>query len=151
MKLCPKCNTAHSKPGIFCSRTCANSRTWTDEQKANRSQQLKEIFSKVSKTKLKERSLKGSTARSATNKERLLSSDTTTLGHTGRRKKVLIEQDYKCNNCGLSDWLGKPLSLELDHIDGNNKNNDRSNLVCLCPNCHVQTPTWRGRNRSLAN
>jgi hypothetical protein len=150
MKLCPKCNTAHTKPGIFCSRTCANSRTWTDIQKEERSKQLKEVFSSFGKEKLKQRSLKGSNGRSATAKQRLLSSDTKLLGHDGRRKKVLIEQDHKCNKCGLTDCLGESLSLELDHIDGNNKNNDRSNLECLCPNCHAQTPTWRGRNRKLA-
>jgi len=32
-KTCPKCGTAHKKPGKFCSRTCANSRQWTDEHK----------------------------------------------------------------------------------------------------------------------
>ena len=34
MKTCPKCNTTHSKPGTYCSRTCANSRVWTDADKA---------------------------------------------------------------------------------------------------------------------
>jgi len=33
MKTCPKCGTEHSKPGKFCSRACANSRQWTEEQK----------------------------------------------------------------------------------------------------------------------
>lgn len=33
MKACPKCGTEHSKPGKFCSRACANSRQWTEEQK----------------------------------------------------------------------------------------------------------------------
>lgn len=147
MKLCPKCNTTHSKPGIFCSRTCANSRTWTAAQKEERSKQLKEVFSSFTKEELKERSLKGSKVRSATAKKRLLSTDITALSHPFRRKRVLLEQDGKCNKCGIDSWQGKPISLELDHIDGNNKNNDRSNLECLCPNCHAQTPTWRGRKR----
>jgi 5-methylcytosine-specific restriction endonuclease McrA len=150
MKLCPKCETEHLKPGVFCSRKCANSRTWTDAQKKERSKQLKEVFSSFTKEELKQRSLKGSKARSDTAKQRLLSSDTKILGPDGRRKLVLLEQDYKCNKCGLTDWQGNPISLELDHIDGNKKNNDRLNLECLCPNCHAQTPTWRGRNRKLA-
>ena len=69
------------------------------------------------------------------------------------KKHVDIAVNVRYNKrkrCGLFDWLGNVITLELDHIDGNNKNNDRSNLECLCPNCHAQTPTWRGRNRKLA-
>lgn len=149
MKTCPKCGKEHEKPGTFCSRICANSRKWTDEQKQQRSIQLKETFSTFSKEELKQRSLKGSNARSKTCRDRLLSSDTSKLGHDGRRKRVMMEQDGKCNKCGIDSWMGKPISLELEHIDGNNKNNDRSNLECLCPNCHAQTSTWRGRNRKI--
>ena len=36
--------------------------------------------------------------------------------------------------------------LEYEHIDGNNKNNRRENVIMLCPNCHSQTKTFRGRN-----
>lgn len=65
---------------------------------------------------------------------------------TAYKKQVLKEQDGKCALCGIDTWQGKPLTLELDHIDGNNQNNKRSNQRCLCPNCHSQTPNWRGRN-----
>ena len=44
--------------------------------------------------------------------------------------------------------MDNPLSLEVDHIDGDNSNDDRSNLEALCPNCHSQTSTWRGRNKT---
>lgn len=50
-----------------------------------------------------------------------------------------------CWECGLSDWLNGTLILELDHIDGDNTNNEISNFRFLCPNCHSQTDTFRGR------
>ena len=62
--------------------------------------------------------------------------------------RYITERDgYKCNCCGLFDWLGEPISLDLDHIDGNNKNNFPDNLRLLCPNCHRQTPTWGNKKR----
>ncbi len=54
---------------------------------------------------------------------------------------------YQCSNCGLSKWLGEHISLDLDHIDGNNQNNLPSNIRLLCPNCHRQTPTWGNKRR----
>ncbi|MFP4635240.1 MAG: hypothetical protein ACLFRD_05215 [Nitriliruptoraceae bacterium] len=51
-----------------------------------------------------------------------------------------------CATCGGTRWLGEPMPLELDHIDGDRTNNLLSNLRLLCPNCHAQTPTYRGRN-----
>lgn len=56
--------------------------------------------------------------------------------------------DPICQNCGLSTWLNQPIPLELHHIDGNHKNNSLSNLQILCPNCHAQTKTYRGKNIS---
>lgn len=54
-------------------------------------------------------------------------------------------KEHRCESCGLSVWLGQPIQLELDHIDGDHKNNELSNLRLLCCNCHAQTHTWRGR------
>jgi hypothetical protein len=51
--------------------------------------------------------------------------------------------ENKCSKCGIGpEWQGEPLSLQLDHIDGNRHNNARENLRLLCPNCHSQTPTF---------
>lgn len=72
----------------------------------------------------------------------------TELCHDTRRKRIIIEQNNKCAVCDNSTWLEKPLTLELDHIDGNRNNNIRTNLHMICPNCHSQTLTWRGRNIS---
>lgn len=65
------------------------------------------------------------------------------------RKRLINEgiKEHKCECCGLSEWLGDPIPLELDHIDGDHYNNTLENLKILCPNCHAKTPTYRGKNK----
>lgn len=69
---------------------------------------------------------------------------------TLKLKKRLISENilvYKCSCCGIINWNGKPITLQLDHIDGNPHNHVLSNLRLLCPNCHSQTDTYCGRNK----
>lgn len=50
--------------------------------------------------------------------------------------------------CGIgNEWNGKPLTLQLDHINGDHSDNRLENLRILCPNCHSQTSTWGMKSR----
>lgn len=72
-----------------------------------------------------------------------------TYTHTARLKKSLVEAGLKssvCENCGLEIWMGKPVPLELNHINGDRFDHRIENLQLLCPNCHAQTPSYRGKN-----
>ena len=68
---------------------------------------------------------------------------------SGKLKRRLLAEGIfqrKCAWCGRKTWRGRPILLELDHIDGDHLNNELPNLRLLCPNCHAQTPTYKGRN-----
>ena len=66
-------------------------------------------------------------------------------------KKRLINANIfedKCSMCNIGPiWNNEPLTLQLDHIDGNSDNNLPNNLRLLCPNCHSQTATYKGANK----
>lgn len=64
-----------------------------------------------------------------------------------RKTKQLKVLEYKCQRCGNDGtWCGEYLGLELDHINGVHDDNRVENLRWVCPNCHSQTPTYKGKN-----
>lgn len=74
---------------------------------------------------------------------------TTTIKEYVRRHKLI---EYKCSICGnTGTWMGKPLGLQLHHINGCNNDNRLENLTYVCPNCHSQTDTFTSRNYETKN
>ena len=73
-------------------------------------------------------------------------SDYTNTTHL--RQRLLSEGyfEHRCLSCGLAEWLGQAIPLELDHINGDRRDHRLENLRLLCPNCHALTPTYRGKN-----
>lgn len=65
------------------------------------------------------------------------------------RNYLFEKYNNKCSKCGWSEinpFTGK-IPLEVEHIDGNYRNNSEDNLTLLCPNCHSLTSTYKGANK----
>ncbi|WP_244330287.1 HNH endonuclease [Streptomyces prasinus] len=70
--------------------------------------------------------------------------------HAGRTNRVQLHRaldelgvTYACEGCGnTGEWLGRPITLQIDHVNGDWRDNRRGNLRYLCPNCHALTETW---------
>ena len=64
------------------------------------------------------------------------------------KNRLLIEgiKHNVCEECRVSEWNGKKLMCELDHINGISNDHRLQNLRILCPNCHSQTDTFRAKN-----
>ncbi len=81
--------------------------------------------------------------------EALIFCENSQYGSRRQIKKYLFRKGWenKCSCCGTdAEWMGKPLTLQLEHKNGINNDNREENLCLLCPNCHSQTSTFGGRN-----
>jgi len=144
---CKKCGKEHDGSfgsGKFCSRACANSRIRTEETKK-----------KISKGVLKSEwwlncdySHNSSLEKIEKTKQTWKAKRDFSKAHIWSIKKwIKEERGNKCEECGITEWLGNPITMEVEHIDGNKNNNNLDNLKVLCPNCHSQTPTWRRKKK----
>jgi hypothetical protein len=140
---CKKCDKEHDGSfgsGKFCSRACANSRVRSEETK-----------NKISEGILKSEwwlscSYSHNSAPEKIEKQKQTwkqKRDYESAHIFTIKKWIKEERGNKCEECGVTEWNGKRLPMEVDHIDGDTNNNDIKNLKVLCPNCHSQTPTWR--------
>ena len=66
----------------------------------------------------------------------------------GPLKKYLVDTwGHFCYVCGIGDWNGKTIVLELEHKNGKSWDNSEENIALICPNCHSQTSTYKGANK----
>lgn len=153
MKLCENCSLEHDgsfASGRFCSSYCYHSFV----SKMNRDEKNKKISASLTgrkSSRTKEDYAVAATRRTEKFLRELPNKDFDSLPYETKRIRVLIEQNFCCAFCKLDNWMGHSLVLEMDHEDGNNENDSRSNLRALCPNCHSSTPTWRGRKQSFVS
>ena len=80
------------------------------------------------------------------NRRRRMENNPEAVGRQALKGYLLDYRERRCEVCSITQWMGKPAPLELDHKDGNSTNNELSNLRLICPNCHAQTDTYKGRN-----
>jgi hypothetical protein len=142
MNVCLNCNKDTRNPK-FCSRACSvtfnnTNNHWRD--KTNRivkkclncdavcaNKYCSIICQRMFEAKV---SVNNNTCSSATIKRYLIN----TIGNV-------------CSVCRITEWNGKPIVMELEHINGDSSDNSLSNCCLICPNCHSQTPTYKGRNK----
>lgn len=59
-------------------------------------------------------------------------------------RRALTESgvEYRCSTCGIDTWNNQPITLQVNHKNGDISDDRRKNLEFLCPNCHSQTTHW---------
>jgi transcriptional regulator with XRE-family HTH domain len=80
--------------------------------------------------------------------EVLLVEDRAVTNRSHLKLRLIAEglKENRCEQCGLTEWRGQPINMQLHHRNGRGKDNRLENIEFLCPNCHAQTDTWGGRN-----
>ena len=158
--ICERCQKEHDGTfgsGRFCSKQCANTRVFSEETKLSKKTKMIAYFTNLKENdpikyakyceKQRTNGLLSSVEQGKKMRAYYDTKPWNELGKDGKRRRVIDEQEKHCSHCGLSEWRGQPITLELEHKDGNHMNDERDNLEAVCPNCHSLTDTWRGKNQ----
>ncbi len=144
---CKECGELTSNK-VFCSRSCnatnnnKNNNRWKDYPTKKKTQQR--VCLNCNNTYY------GQNEKFCSNNCKYDYAEKEILAGNGYRiavRNYLLKKDPSCQICKLANWNNKPISLEMDHIDGDCKNNKLENVRLLCPNCHSQTDTFRVKNK----
>lgn len=149
-KKCKYCNQVISyeeRKKVFCNHTC--SATYNNSLRAEKIKwncltcETEHTTLPYQKKKFCDQTCMGLFTKNIT-KEKFENGE---VSSRGTIRGILYKLDSQCNQCGIDEWQGLKIPLEVDHIDGNASNNLPSNVRLLCPNCHSITPTWKGKNK----
>ena len=146
--------------GEFCSRQCARSFSTRNKRQEINEKVSKSLYGRTAWNNssfkkgydarrhifTKNEILKGTKIRWERQKLMIDTLPFHELGRRMQRSRILNEQENKCDICKNTEWMERPINLDLHHKDGNKQNNKRENLQLICPNCHSYTKTWCGRN-----
>lgn len=82
--------------------------------------------------------------------EKILTEDSE-YNRTKLKERLIREglKKYKCECCGISEWMNNPISLQLHHLNGIHNDNRLENLQLLCPNCHSQTENFGTKGKGM--
>ena len=143
------CSYGCNQPAKYMNKSnnymCAKSSNSCPENKKKNSENLRKAYANGTRGSQKEvyKSLSLDTKKRMNHNKDKRFADFSYNGKGDHKNALLLERGHKCEECTLTEWLGKPITIELEHIDGDRKNNTKDNLKLLCPNCHSQTSTWR--------
>lgn len=149
MNKCKKCGSEFTpQKGLvnYCSMDCRQSRERPDDVRRKISESVKK------NEYLQSDEWKRNSAEANRREDVILKKKQTWVekrdyesAHIGSLKKWYLEDKSGCEECGISEWRGKPIVLEVHHKDSDTNNNTFDNFQALCPNCHSLTEGWRGR------
>lgn len=161
VSITPNCRNCGSKtvyPNIFCTQSCAaifnNANRLITPKNCNKVKKLKtkklirnycDFCKKECKTKFCTRDCVAKSKYEAL-KINWLNGE---LNVPNRRLRRYLTElfGYKCKICGVSEWNGAKITLEVEHVDGNSENSNVENVCLICPNCHSQTSTYKSKNK----
>lgn len=166
INVCKNCQQNISKYNKFCSRSCAakfnnKNRSLESRKKQQKTIQNKfgTVFSKCPHCDANIQHPKNKTnkktycskkceldAKWEVTKNKIERGEITS--YLSHRRYLSEKFGYRCSCCELESWNNKPITLQVDHIDGDPGNNYPSNLRLMCPNCHSQTDTYKGGNKN---
>jgi len=166
-RFCKQCGKEiDNKARVFCSRSCSAKFNNNTEKKIKSTQKI-EVIDKVRvvkevvdlgncvhcSNKLTARNTVfcstacASDHRLAHSIQNWLSSGKVHNGNQAIRSYLKLLVGDSCSVCGILEHNGKPITFEVDHISGDSTDDRYENVCLICPNCHSQTDTYKGRNR----